>query len=198
MRAGQIYFAETSSPYIKVGRFFAHITVEQKEAMYKRLDPGFKIRHAYEVADVVAEEKRVLEMLRLVAGTAVEGAGRECFAMSIEDAVAAAGVASPKAKEDMARKLVMNHVVEGQPVRQILAAAERSVTNGDCGEIAPVTVYFSSRRALDRMGIALSTGGESFGLATSTFATVVEPKKLMRYIPALKKLQADLQGMAIF
>jgi hypothetical protein len=118
--------------------------------------------------------------------------------MSVEDAVKAAGVNSPKAKEDLARKLVMDHVVDGTSVRELLAAAERSVTNGDCGETAPVTVYFSAMRALDRLGITLATGGESFGLATSTFATVVEPKKLVRHLPALKKLQTDLQGMAIF
>lgn len=42
MRAGCIYFAQTSSPYIKVGRFFAHISVAEKEAVYKRLDPDSK------------------------------------------------------------------------------------------------------------------------------------------------------------
>ncbi len=198
MRAGCIYFAETSSPYIKVGRFFSHITVTEKEAVYKRLDPGFKIRHAYACDDVVAEEKRVLNMLRLVGGTAVEGAGRECFAMSVDDAVKAAGVASPKEKEDLARKLVMEHVVDGKSVRDMIAEAERAVTTGDCGGAAPVSVYFSAMRALDRMGINLSSGGTSLGLTTDTFATVIEPKKLIRHLPALKKLQVELLGVAIF
>jgi hypothetical protein len=198
MRAGCIYFAETSSPYIKVGRFFAHITVAEKEAVYKRLDPGFKIRHAYACDDVVVEEKRVLNMLRLVGGTAVEGAGRECFAMSVEDAVAAAGVTSPKEQEDLARKLVMDHLIDGKSVRELMASAELAVTTGEGGLTAPVETYFTARRALDSLGITLSTGGASMGLATMTFATVIEPKKLKRTLPELKKLQLELLGLAIY
>jgi hypothetical protein len=198
MRAGCIYFAETSSPYIKVGRFFSHITVAEKEAVYKRLDPGFKIRHAYTCDDVVAEEKRVLDMLRLVGGTAVEGAGRECFAMSVEDAVAAAGVSSPKGKEDLARKLVMDHTIGGKSVRELMASAELAVTTGDGGSTSPVDTYFTALRALDGMGIMLSSGGTSLGLTTMTFATVIEPKKLKRSLPELKKLDVELLGMAVF
>jgi hypothetical protein len=198
MRSGFIYFAETSSPYIKVGRFYAHISVAEKEAVYRRLDPGFKIRHAYECDDVVAEEKRVMDMLRLVGGTAVEGAGRECFSMSVEDAVAAAGITTPQATQELVRKLVMDHVVNGTSVRDLMTAAERAVTTGDCGDKEPVDVYFSSMMALKAMGITLSTGGAEFGLSSATFATIAEPKLLMRQLPALKKLQADLLGVAIF
>lgn len=137
-------------------------------------------------------------MLRLVGGTAVEGAGRECFAMSVEDAVAAAGVASPKAQEDLARKLVMEYLIDGKSVRDLMAAAELAVTTGEGGSTAPVETYFTARRALDSLGITLSTGGASMGLATMTFATIIEPKKLKRTLPALKKLQVELLGLAIY
>ena len=123
MRPGYIYFAETSAPYIKVGR--CRVSLAKKEALYRRLDPGFIIRHAYECADVVVEENRVLNMLRLVAGTEVKGAGRECFALSVKDAVAVA-TSSTSNQEELARKLVLDHVVSGKSVRDLIAASDLS------------------------------------------------------------------------
>jgi hypothetical protein len=195
MRPGYIYFAETSAPYIKVGR--SRISLAKKEAQYRRLDPGFIIRHAYECADVVVEENRVLSMLRLVAGTEVKGAGRECFAMSVKDAVAVA-TASTSNQEELARKLVLDHVVSGKSVKELIAASDLSPEARAKDSLASVTAYTTSMLALGKLGIMLVRGGQDMGLAADAYATVVDGKLLARRIPKLKTLAVELSGLALY
>jgi hypothetical protein len=197
MRAGYIYFAETSAAYIKVGRCYSHVTIAQKEAMYRRLDPGFIIRHAYACDDVVVEEKRVLNMLRLVAGTEVKGAGRECFAMGVKEAVAA--VTAPASSQDgLARKLVLEHVVSGRSVRELIAASDLSPEARAKDSLASVTAYTTSMLALGKLGIMLVRGGKDIGLSADAYATVVDGKLLARRIPKLKTLAVELSGLALY
>lgn len=196
MRAGYIYFAETSSGHIKVGRSYSHVTVAQKEAMYRRLDPGFIIRHAYECADVVVEEKRVLNMLRLVAGTEVKGAGRECFAMSVKDAVAAVS-AGPSAEADLARKMVLDFNIAGATIGQLIRAADAPAKPGD-DELAAVRTFTTNMLKLNKLGIMLVKNGHELGLAADSYATVVDGKLLARRIPQLKKLPVELNGLALY
>lgn len=198
MRPGYIYFAETSSAYIKVGRFFEHLSVSEKESAYRRLDPEFKILHAYHSEDVVAEEKRVLSMLRLVGGTAVKGAGRECFLMSVPDAVAAAAAVSPKELEEVARKLIMRSELEGKSVKAWIDQAEEAQGGSGLSLVEAMNAYQSARMALERAGIFLSTEGESMGLSNSVFATVFDAKKLVKSLPALKSISVDVAGLALF
>ncbi len=188
MRPGYIYFAETSTPFIKVGRFFSHLSVAQKEASYRRLDPGFTICHTYPCADVVAEEKRVLSMLRLVAGTAVTGAGRECFDLSVKSAVAQAAAVSPAEQAAVARAMVMAHTIGPDSVQALIDRANRG----------GVREFAQSALALHKVGIALASGGESIGGAVDAYATVVDSKSLKKAIPALKKLALELDGFALF
>lgn len=188
MREGYVYFAETSTPFIKVGRFFRHVTLAQKEACYRRLDPGFRIRHAYLCDDVVAEEKRVLTMLRLVGGTDVTGAGRECFKLSVADAVVSAAVVSPDAQLGVARKLVMDHRMADRTVRELISDVN---ANG-------LKNFTTALLALSKIGIALTTGGRSLGAADEAFATVVNELKLKKSIPSLKSMDVPLTGLALY
>lgn len=196
MRPGYIYFAETSSPYIKVGRFFDHISVSEKEAAYRRLDPGFIIRHAYACSDVVAEEKRVLNMLRLVAGTEVKGAGRECFAMSVKDAVAAV-TAGPSGDADLARKMVLDFSIAGSTIGQLIRAADEPAKPGD-DELTAVRTFTTNMLTLTKLGIMLLKNGHELGLAADCYATVVDGKLLARRIPQLKKIPVELTGLALY
>lgn len=196
MRAGYIYFAETSAPYIKVGRSYSRVSVAKKEAMYRRLDPGFIIRHAYDCADVVVEEKRVLNMLRLVAGTEVKGAGRECFALSVKDAVAAVS-AGPSGDAAMARKIVLEFNVAGSTIGQLIQAADAPAKPGD-DELAAVRTFTANMLKLDKLGIMLLKNGHELGLASDSYATVVDGKLLARRIPQLKQLPVELNGLALY
>ncbi|SAK86036.1 hypothetical protein [Caballeronia ptereochthonis] len=103
-----------------------------------------------------------------------------------------------QAEADSARKLILGYVLDGKSVRERLALAELAVTPGESGLSSPVSTYMEIFRKLDQMGIALSTGGPAFGLATMTYATVLENKKLVRYIPELKNLSKKLPGLALY
>lgn len=197
MRPGYIYFAETSAPHIKVGRALSHISIERKEATYRRLDPGFIIRHTFDCPDVVVEEKRVLNMLRLVAGTEVKGAGRECFAMSVKDAVAVA-TAAPASQEDLARQIIMSHPLAGSTVRDIIAASDVPSDSSQQASLASLTSFTTGTVALCGLGIILASGGHDQGLASDSYATVVDSKALTRRIPQLRKLSVELSGLALY
>ncbi|WP_145956430.1 hypothetical protein [Burkholderia pseudomallei] len=147
--------------------------------------------------------------LRLVAGTDVTGMPRKQKRASATGAkaksVSAAAPTVPlSAQKDAARKLILDYVVRsptsGQQlsVRDWLDVANRALTTEEDGPEAPVVLYFSALMALDGMGIVLSAGGKSFGLEMATFATVLEPKKLVRHLPALKKAAPDLLGLPLY
>lgn len=197
MRAGFIYFASTSTHYIKVGRYMEHITPAKKEASYRRLDPGFTIRFAYWCEDVVAEEKRVLSMLRLVAGTAVSSAGRECFAMSIEDAVHAAAADSDSVQKNYARKLIMAHPVNGSTVGRLIENASLSLQGRLVGPEASDAFYVATM-ALDKLGIFLAAGGASLGLSVGAYASVIDEQPLRKHVPGLAKVGVSLNKLALY
>ena len=151
-------------------------------------------------------------MLRLVGGTEFKGAdGAESAKTEVVEAAPTTKTKAVKVpvtlspeQKDAARKLILDYVIRNpesehdMSVRDLIAAAECAATTGECGGSPPIDVFFSSMRALDRLGITLSTGGAYFGLATVTFATVVEPKKLVRHLPQLKKGAADLLGLPLY
>lgn len=196
MAAGYIYFAETSTPYIKVGRALATTTVAKKEATRKTLDPCFKIRHAYPCDDIVREENRVLRMLRLVAGTEVKGAGRECYLMDIESAVKIA-TGGPVGDASVARNLILNHIVAGKSIRDLIAEPD-SVAATDNTPLAATKTYSKNMIILSRLGIVLLKNGYDHGLATDTYATVVDERLIKRHIPGLKRIPTDLKGFALY
>ncbi|WP_140401551.1 hypothetical protein [Burkholderia multivorans] len=100
-----------------------------------------------------------------------------------------------QAEADYARKLILDYEYDGKSLRERLALAEKAITSGEGGLGSP---YWETMQLCTRMGIVLSTGGQSFGLATTTYATVLENKNLVRYIPALKKLSKKLPGLPLY
>lgn len=80
-------FTTLSINHIKVDQFSITRTITDKEKEYRRLDPEFKILHAYKATNVATEEKRILSALRLVAGTSVKEVGRETFDIPLQEAV---------------------------------------------------------------------------------------------------------------
>lgn len=198
MQPGFIYFAKTSNPHIKVGRFHAHLTLAGKEAQYRRLDPGFKIVHAYYCEDVVAEEKRVLTMLRLVAGTEHKGAGKECFKLSVEDAIAAAASKTPIEQEALARKVIMEHMLDGVTIREFIDQAGAVKANKSVALNLRMAEFHAKARQLDKLGIALLPGGPFPEVTAEAFGTVIDAKKILRAIPGLKPLSVTLPGFALY
>jgi hypothetical protein len=146
---------------------------------------------------VVGEEKRVLNMLRLVGGTEVKGAGRECFAMSVKEAVTAA-TAAPASQEDLARQIIMAHSLAGTTVRDIIAASDVPADSSQKARLAALTNFTTGTVALCGLGIILASGGHEQGLASDSYATVIDSKALVRRIPALRKMSVELAGLALY
>ncbi|PRY05608.1 hypothetical protein [Paraburkholderia sp. BL25I1N1] len=153
-------------------------------------------------------------MLKLVAGTEFKSA--DGGGSGETEMVAVAPAAEPKKakvkppvtlsaeQKDEARKLILNFVVCDThselefTVQGWIEAVNRALETGDSGLTSPVTLVMAGIRTMNNMGVKLSTAGSEFGMSTSAFATVVEPKKLARYIPELKKGAADLLGLALY
>lgn len=116
----------------------------------------------------------------------------------------AAATAPSTAQKDAARKLILDYMIRAprseheRSVRDWLNAANRVLETGEGGLESPVDLYFNAWWALDGMGIMLSGGGKSLGLELAAFATVIEPKKLLRHLPQLKGAAPDLYGLPLY
>ncbi|KWA84235.1 hypothetical protein WL29_23020 [Burkholderia ubonensis] len=197
MTAGFIYFATSIPGYIKVGRFAAHLTVADKERQYRTVVPGFKIRHAYFVEDAVAEEARVLAHLRLVAGTAVTGAGRENFTIPMEEALKSAGT-SPSELENHARAAIyqLKPGQDGLPVSELLAEMNRNLQS-DLPQMQVVRRNGEIRRALLSIGIHPHAANPDQGLDVALYGLVVDPKKVLQACPGLKLCSTVLEALTL-
>lgn len=154
--------------------------------------------HAYYCEDVVAEEKRVLTMLRLVAGTEHKGAGKECFKLSVEDAIAAAASKSPLELEALARKIIMEHVFEGVPLREFIAEAGEHLVRHESPINERMSDFHKKIKKLDSIGIHLCAGMPFAEVVVNAFGTVIDVKKLHKAIPELKPLQVAYPGLALY
>ncbi|WP_322010674.1 hypothetical protein [Paraburkholderia sp. J12] len=103
-----------------------------------------------------------------------------------------------QAEADHARKLILEYVHEGKSLRERLALAETAITPDVDGNVPTVDHFWETLQLCNRMGIVLSTGGHSFGMTKMTYATVLENKNLVRYIPELKKLSKKLPGLPLY
>lgn len=153
-------------------------------------------------------------MLRLVGGTEFKNAdGAESAKTEVVVVTPAAKTKARKAKspvtlspaqKEAARKLILNFVVRGplssreRTVQGWIDETNRVLETGGDGITSPSDSVMNAIMAMNNMGITLSTGGKSLGMSMWAFATVVEPKKLARYIPELKKGAADLLGLPLY
>ncbi|MTD33599.1 hypothetical protein [Paludibacterium denitrificans] len=153
-------------------------------------------------------------MLRLVGGTAFKGAdGAESTKTEVVEAMPttkkkSVKVATPvtlsPAQKDAARKLILDCVVRQSDsgpemsVQGWIDAANRDIETGESVTSGSPAFFVLASIIFDRMGIVLSSGGKEFGMQSHVYATVVEPKKLVRYIPQLKKGAADLLGLPLY
>lgn len=186
--SGFLYFAYLRPLLTKVGRFKASLSVAEKEAQYRTLNPEFRIMRAYFSNDVVKEEKRVLTQLRLVGGTAVTGAGRETFKLSVVDAVKLAKVPSLAAQEDMARQILYSRKLsDGCTIKHWLDilnaqhASSRPYTQADAARESKVAMEL-----LLSLGILLSNSHEALELTSALFCRIRDEKKCLAAMPELK------------
>ncbi|MBK3779839.1 hypothetical protein G3A43_06200 [Paraburkholderia aspalathi] len=195
MSAGFIYFASTFPGHIKVGRFSSHLTVADKERQYRTLVPGFTIFHVYPADDVVAEEARVLAHLRLVAGTAVTGAGRENFEISKEVALEAAGT-DMEALAKQARTAIyrIKPGLDGLTVAELISEINRNHADEVPARIA-VPRNFDIGKVLRSVGVHVNSALPEMDLDVAVFGVVIEPKKLLKACPALKPCATVLEGL---
>lgn len=152
-------------------------------------------------------------MLRLVGGTEFKNAdGAESAKTEVAVITPAAKTKARKAKspvmlspaqKEAARKLILDTVVRGpmgsreRTVQGWLDTVNLSLGTG-AGLATPEDSFINALMAMDHLGVKLSSGGRSLGLPLEAFATVIEPKKLVRYIPELKKGAADLLGLPLY
>lgn len=198
MAAGFIYFASALPGHVKVGRFGSHLTVADKERQYRTLVPDFRIHHAYPVEDdVVAEEARVLAHLRLVAGTAVTGAGRENFRISMDEAVKAAGT-SVVELEAQARAVIsrLKPGLDDLTVAELLAELN-SNHEGRIPVAAALRRNNDIGRALRSIGLHAAAALPEQDLDVHQYGIVIEPKRLLRACPALKPCTTVLEGLTL-
>ena len=199
MASGFIYFASTLPGHVKVGRFCGHLTVADKERQYRTLVPDFRIHHAYPVeGDVVAEEARVLAHLRLVAGTAVTGAGRENFNIPMETALRAAGT-SVAELEAQARATVrrLRPGLDDLTVDELLAEMNRNRGGVTMPMAAALHRNGKIRSALRAVGIHANAALPEQGLAVSLYGVVIDATALLKVCPALRPCATVLEGLTL-
>lgn len=83
---GFIYYADTDKGWCKIGFYSLTRKREVKEKEYRRQVRSFRIRYTVATNDVVGEENRVKNHLRLVDADFVMDAGRESFKMTAKQA----------------------------------------------------------------------------------------------------------------
>ncbi|ASU39104.1 hypothetical protein hmeg3_12955 [Herbaspirillum sp. meg3] len=170
-----------------------------KEREYKRLHPAVQIRHAYATPNVEAEEVRVLNSLRLVGGTEVNGPGRKTFDIPVGDAINLVGASCETRRRRAVRAIFSFDVGQGVTVLNLVEEFRINMT-------APANRqqeldYMLRNGTIDdlllSMGISIITAGEEQGLDVSAYATVFKPARLLRYLPKLKEYDDILAGLAL-
>jgi hypothetical protein len=136
-------------------------------------------------------------MLRLVGGTEVTNAAGKLAAQSKQDRERLPTV-PPSPEADLARKLILEHPLAGSTIGTLIEASSRNPDATSEERWASVSTYTKACIAFQNLGIILCSGGLEEGLALDSFATVVDTKRLLRRIPALKKLPIDLTGLALY
>lgn len=181
---------------IKVGRYAEPLTPLDKERHYRRLVPDFKMHHAYDTEDMVAEEARVLSHLRLVAGTAVSGAGQENFKISLQDAVAGA---NPSQLENIARKAIYELRVDdsGKNVSKLLEELNANMCDPDMDAIKSLSRNGNIKDALYRVGLKTASARPEHGLSVAVYGFVFDAKRLLKVLPALKPCLTVLPGLTL-
>lgn len=198
MPPGFIYFASTLPGHVKVGRFSGHLTVADKERQYRTLAPDFRIHHAYPVDDVAAEEARVLAHLRLVAGTAVTGAGRENFRIPMETALKAAGTSVAEI-EAQARAAIrrLKPGLDDLTVEELLAEMNRNRGGVVMPMAAALRRNGQIRHALRAIGIHANAALPEQDLTVALYGVVIDAKALQKACPTLKPCATVLEGLTL-
>lgn len=197
-KPGFIYFATLGDKSIKVGKFSPHLTCSAKERQYRTLDRYFTVRHAYYSDDVNTEEQRVLSVLRLVAGTEFKGAGKEVFTgISLKRAIAVSAEKTSAQLEEMARKAIDNLLVgrEGTSVRTLLVEHNNILAMGARGGLKEAKRLLAIREVLWDYGIQVVSADDEDELDVAVYGKVINPLVLLKKAPALKPLQAVLDGL---
>lgn len=137
-------------------------------------------------------------MLRLVGGTSVAQPAlqeAEGGTPELAEPVSQGRISSrqPTPLDDQVRQLVLASETGGGTVGALLAEVNSPTE--------PLKTFTSTLLVLQVMGIALSTGGKSIGLRDEAFATVVDGRKLRKYVRELKTLDIavdQLKGLGIY
>lgn len=135
--------------------------------------------------------------LRLVAGTAVTGAGRENFDISMDEALKAAHVSVPRL-EEQARAIIraLKVGVDNLTVAQLLDEVHRNCDGG-----VPVAVAVKRNgviyRALSAVGIHVNAAIPDQELDVHCYGLVLDAKRLLRVCPALKPCASVLEGLTL-
>ena len=137
-------------------------------------------------------------MLRLVGGTEVKVAGRKRVAKEIDAAVESAAGASTYAQDTLARRLVMESMVGDLTVRELIADANEGASGQKEGLTESMDAFRGAMITLNRIGVAICSGGYDLGLDTMVYGTILEPSKVVRHVPQLKKLSVSLAGLALY
>jgi hypothetical protein len=192
---GHIYFADTQPGWCKVGRFAAHLTADDKQRQYRRLEPAFTVAKWYPTDDAVKEEARVLAILRLVAGTTVTGAGRECFNIPAEKAYDAVKGGQPEL-EALARKTInaMRLGGEGPTIRELLDEYNQTETTKE-NFAAVMDLHSKISLGFSVIGLHPHAALPDMELDVKVFGIVLYPKKLLKVCPALKPCESVLEGL---
>lgn len=195
MKEGFIYFATLSRPGVKAGRFNINRTIQQKEAEYRRLDPKFKIRHAYYSPDVVNEENRVLRSLRLVAGTEVKGPGRETFDMPLEHAVRLSGSSSATRRTRAINAILDFEVEPGKTVQTLVTELGENLEYDHSLEASARNMVIEGH--MFDLGIWAVAAEPHHNLSVDAYATVSNPQKLIKAIPVLTEYSDILHKLPL-
>lgn len=193
MSEGYVYFATTFPGYVKAGRFGVNLSAQEKERQYRTLVPEFKVHHAYYDPDAKKEEKRILAMLRLIAESKFDGAGRENFKLPLEKAIAVAKV-QPRQLQELARKAIYDLRLGHKTVAELLKEM-----NDNMRDTVPAKVALRRngeiRTALRAAGLTVNSARPDQELSVNVYGFVLDEKMLIAAIPELKVCHAVLPGM---
>lgn len=136
--------------------------------------------------------------LRLVAGTAVTGAGRENVNIPQETALNAAG-ASVTELEAQARLAIrrLRPGLENLTVDELLAEMNRNRGGVTMPMAAALRRNAQIRHALSAVGIHANAALPDQALAVSLYGVVIDAKALLKACPALRPCIGVLEGLTL-
>ncbi|KUY86212.1 hypothetical protein WS46_05020 [Burkholderia sp. RF4-BP95] len=136
--------------------------------------------------------------LKLVAGTAVAGAGQEDFHTTSDAALTATGARAAEL-EAQARTAIrkLKPGLDDLTVEELLAEMNRNRGGVTMPMAAALRRNGQIRRALRAAGIHANSSLPEQALDVFLYGVVIEPEKLLKACPSLKPYAAVLEGITL-